>query len=77
MVLRPKNTVLRANTARNLGLRWKALGREPNPKRTVEAVYWAVYQRGLTVTRRRVRGCHCRHPRHGAEKIAAFLRITT
>ena len=50
VALRPKNTVLSAaNTARNLGLRWKALGREPNPK-DVEAVTWAVYQRGLTVT---------------------------
>ena len=50
VALRPKNTVLSAaNTARNLGLRWKALGREPNPK-DVEAVTWAVYQRGLAVT---------------------------
>jgi amidase len=32
-----------------MGLRWKALGREPNPK-DVEAVTWAVYQRGMGVT---------------------------
>ena len=38
-----------ANTARALGLRWKALGREPNAK-DVEAVTWAVYNRGLKVS---------------------------
>jgi amidase len=49
VALRPQNTVISAaNTARNLRLRWKALGREPNPN-DVEAVTWAVYQRGLAV----------------------------
>jgi Asp-tRNA(Asn)/Glu-tRNA(Gln) amidotransferase A subunit family amidase len=48
--LRPRNvTISSTNTARNMGLRWKALGREPNPA-DVEAVTWAVYQRGLAVT---------------------------
>ena len=30
-------------------MRWKALGREPNAN-DVEAVTWAVYQRGLKVS---------------------------
>src|SRR5215469_15111355 len=38
-----------ANTARSCNMRWKALGREPNPD-DVEAVTWAVYQRGLKVS---------------------------
>jgi Asp-tRNA(Asn)/Glu-tRNA(Gln) amidotransferase A subunit family amidase len=38
-----------ANTARALGQRWKALGRVPE-RADVEAVTWAVYQRGLKVT---------------------------
>jgi amidase len=50
VALRPMNTAISAaNTARNLNLRWKALGRKPDPK-DVEAVTWAVYQRGLSVT---------------------------
>jgi amidase len=38
-----------ANTTRGLGLRWKALGREPNAA-DVEAATWAVYNRGLKVS---------------------------
>jgi Asp-tRNA(Asn)/Glu-tRNA(Gln) amidotransferase A subunit family amidase len=50
MELRPRNaTIAAANIARNLGLRWKALGRDPNPA-DVESGTWAVYQRGLKVT---------------------------
>ena len=50
VALRPKNSILSAtNAARAMALRWKALGREPNPK-DVEAVTWAVYQRGIGVT---------------------------
>src|SRR6185503_13011043 len=49
VALRPMNAMIAAaNTARTLGLRWKALGREPNAK-DVEAVTWAVYNRGLKV----------------------------
>ncbi len=50
VALRPMNAMIAAaNTARTLGLRWKALGREPNAK-DVESVTWAVYQRGLKVS---------------------------
>ena len=50
VALRPMNSLISAaNTARALGLRWKALGREPDSN-DVEAVTWAVYQRGLKVT---------------------------
>jgi Asp-tRNA(Asn)/Glu-tRNA(Gln) amidotransferase A subunit family amidase len=50
LALRPLNaTIAAANIARNLGLRWKALGRDPNPA-DVESGTWAVYQRGLKVT---------------------------
>jgi Asp-tRNA(Asn)/Glu-tRNA(Gln) amidotransferase A subunit family amidase len=50
VALRPMTAAIAAaNTARALGLRWKALGREPNPA-DVEAVTWAVYQRGLSVS---------------------------
>jgi Asp-tRNA(Asn)/Glu-tRNA(Gln) amidotransferase A subunit family amidase len=50
VALRPKNSVISAtNTARGMALRWKALGREPTPE-DVEAVTWAVYQRGLAST---------------------------
>jgi amidase len=49
VALRPMNAIIAAtNTARTLGLRWKALGREPDAK-DVEAVTWAVYKRGLEV----------------------------
>ncbi len=48
--LRQKNSILSsANVARNLGLRWAALGREPSAE-DVETVSWAVYRRGLRVT---------------------------
>ena len=50
VALRPMTARLSAaNTARSCNLRWKALGREPNPD-DVEAVTWAVYQRGLKVS---------------------------
>jgi len=50
VALRPMSSLVSAaNTARTLRLRWKALGREPSPK-DVEAVTWAVYQRGRKVT---------------------------
>ena len=48
--LRAHNSAIAAaNTARALGLRWKALGREPNQK-DIEASTWAAYQRGLKVS---------------------------
>ena len=60
-----------ANTARTLGLRWKALGREPNAE-DVEAVTWAVYQRGLKVSG--VEYVEAIAAVHAAgRKIAAFL----
>src|SRR5262245_8797072 len=50
VALRPMNAVITAaNTARALGARWKALGREPNA-RDVEAATWAVYNRGVKVS---------------------------
>jgi Asp-tRNA(Asn)/Glu-tRNA(Gln) amidotransferase A subunit family amidase len=50
VALRPMNSIISAaNVARALGLRWKALGREPDAK-DVESVTWAVYQRGLKVS---------------------------
>ena len=50
VALRPMNSMLTAaNVARALGLRWKALGREPNAE-DVESVTWGVYQRGLKVS---------------------------
>jgi Asp-tRNA(Asn)/Glu-tRNA(Gln) amidotransferase A subunit family amidase len=50
VALRPMNArISAANTARACNLRWKALGREPNPN-DVEAATWAVYQRGLKVS---------------------------
>jgi amidase len=50
VALRQQTTAIAAaNTARALGLRWKALGCAPNPN-DVEAVTWAVYNRGLKVT---------------------------
>jgi Asp-tRNA(Asn)/Glu-tRNA(Gln) amidotransferase A subunit family amidase len=48
--LRPKSSVIAAaNVARGLGLRWQALGRQPDPA-DVEAVTWAVFNRGLKIT---------------------------
>ena len=50
VALRPINArISAANTARSCQMRWKALGREPNPD-DVEAATWAVYQRGLKVS---------------------------
>jgi amidase len=50
VALRPMNArIAAANTARACQLRWKALGREPDPK-DVEAATWAAYHRGLQVT---------------------------
>jgi amidase len=50
VALRAHNAAIAsANTARALGLRWKALGREPNQK-DIEAGTWAVYNRGLKVS---------------------------
>jgi amidase len=50
VALRPMNArISSANTTRACNMRWKALGREPNPD-DVEAVTWAVYQRGLEVS---------------------------
>jgi Asp-tRNA(Asn)/Glu-tRNA(Gln) amidotransferase A subunit family amidase len=50
VALRPLNArISAANTARSCNMRWKALGREPNPD-DVEAVTWAVYQRGMRVS---------------------------
>ncbi len=48
--LRPHSQVLLcANVARSLGMRWKLLGRKPDPK-DVEALTWSVYSRGFKVT---------------------------
>jgi amidase len=50
VALRQQNTAITAaNTARALRLRWKALGREPNPG-DVEAATWAVFNRGIKVS---------------------------
>src|ERR1700758_5569395 len=50
VALRPMNArISAANTARSCNVRWNALGREPNSD-DVEAVTWAVYQRGLKVS---------------------------
>lgn len=50
VALRPLNArISAANTARSCNMRWKALGREPNSD-DVEAVTWAVYQRGMKVS---------------------------
>src|SRR5262249_15004049 len=50
VALRPMNaTIAATNTARTLSLRWKTLRRAANPE-DVEAVTWAVYNRGLKVS---------------------------
>jgi Asp-tRNA(Asn)/Glu-tRNA(Gln) amidotransferase A subunit family amidase len=50
VALRPMNSrISAANTARSCHMRWKAVGREPDPG-DVEAATWAVYQRGLKVS---------------------------
>ena len=49
VALRPMNArIIAANVARACDLRWKVLGKKPNAD-DVEAVTWAVYQRGLRV----------------------------
>jgi Asp-tRNA(Asn)/Glu-tRNA(Gln) amidotransferase A subunit family amidase len=72
VALRPMNTrISAANTARSCNMRWKALGREPNPD-DVEAVTWAVYQRGLKVSG--VEYIEAIAAAHAAgRKMAAFL----
>ena len=48
--LRPNNQILlAANLARALALRWNVLKRQPHPD-DVEAITWAVFQRGRAVT---------------------------
>jgi amidase len=50
VALRPMNArISAANTACSCNMRWKALARAPNPE-DVEAVTWAVYQRGMRVS---------------------------
>src|SRR5215469_4746313 len=50
VALRPLNArISAANTARSCNMRWRALGREPNPD-DVESVTWAVYHRGMRVS---------------------------
>jgi Asp-tRNA(Asn)/Glu-tRNA(Gln) amidotransferase A subunit family amidase len=70
--LRPQSQVLLcANVARALRLRWKALGRQPNPN-DVEALTWAVYNRGLKITG--VEYVEAIAVNHAAgRKLAAFL----
>jgi amidase len=72
VALRPMSSLIAAaSTARTLGLRWKALGREPDPQ-DVEAVTWAVYQRGRKVTG--VEYVEAIAALHAAgRKLAAFL----
>lgn len=50
VAVRAQTRVLaRANISRSLRIRWKALGREPNPQ-DVEAVTWAFYKKGQEET---------------------------
>jgi amidase len=50
VALRPMNArISAASTARACTLRWRALGRDPNPA-DLEAATWAAYQRGLQVS---------------------------
>jgi Asp-tRNA(Asn)/Glu-tRNA(Gln) amidotransferase A subunit family amidase len=71
-VLRPQSQVLLCtNVARTLGLRWKALKRQPNPS-DVEALTWAVYNRGLKITGSEyVEALAATHA--AGRKLAAFL----
>ena len=73
VALRPMNARISAtNIARSFNMRWKALGREPNAD-DVEAVTWAVYQRGLKVSG--VEYVEAIAAMHAAgRKMAAFLR---
>src|SRR5262249_27665262 len=72
VALRPLNSrISAANTARSCHLRWQVLGREPNPD-DLEAVTWAVYQRGLKVSG--VEYIEAIAAAHAAgRKMAAFL----
>ena len=70
--LRPQSQVLLcANVARALGMRWKFLGRKPDPK-DVEALTWSVYMRGLKITGAEyVEALAANHA--AGRKLAAFL----
>jgi amidase len=70
--LRPQNQVLlAANVARALIMRWNVLKREPRPE-DVEALTWAVFKRGRTVTGTEyVRAMSAVHA--AGRKLAAFL----
>ena len=72
VALRPMNArISAANTARSCNMRWKVLGRQPNAD-DVEAVTWAVYQRGLKVSG--VEYIEAIAAAHAAgRKMAAFL----
>jgi amidase len=72
VALRPLNSrISAANIARSCNMRWKALGHEPNTDE-VEAVTWAVYQRGLKVSG--VEYIEAIAAAHAAgRKMAAFL----
>ena len=76
VALRPMNArISAANTARSRHMRWKALGREPNAD-DVEAVTWAVYQRGLKVSG--VEYIEAMAAVHAAgRKMGTFLAATT
>lgn len=73
VALRPFNaTIAAANVARNLTLRWRAVGREPQAA-DVETGTWAVYQRGIAVTG--VQYVEAMAAVHAAgRKLAAFLQ---
>jgi amidase len=70
--LRPQSQVLLcANVARALGMRWKFLGRKPDPT-DVEALTWSVYARGLKITGAEyVEALAANHA--AGRKLAAFL----
>jgi amidase len=72
VALRPMTArISAANTARSCNMRWKVLGRPPNAD-DVEAVTWAVYQRGLKVSG--VEYIEAIAATHAAgRKMAAFL----
>jgi Asp-tRNA(Asn)/Glu-tRNA(Gln) amidotransferase A subunit family amidase len=72
VALRPLNSrISAANTARSCTIRWRALGREPKAD-DVEAVTWAVCQRGLKVSG--VEYIEAIAAAHAAgRKMAAFL----
>jgi Asp-tRNA(Asn)/Glu-tRNA(Gln) amidotransferase A subunit family amidase len=72
VALRPLNSrISAANTARSCHLRWQVLGRAPNPD-DLEAITWAVYQRGLKVSG--VEYIEAIAAAHAAgRKMAAFL----